>query len=129
MNWGVSAILFEDGVRGSRCWPVGALITEEASPLVQVNRRMTQRATRHVKYPSAPQGRPTGWRIGWHLIQEVGDAGPAGFWEDLGRLQAGDPAGLEPAIRYLERDPLGFRSGYVTADLTPLHQSRGPWHR
>jgi len=45
---------------------------------------------------------------------------PPGFWDDVERLTAGDPAGLESAIRFLEADPMFFRSGYVKADLTRL---------
>jgi len=58
-----------------------------------------------------------GWRIGPQLVEEFGDAGPASFWDDLSRLHAGDPAGLELAIRFLERDPWRQGSGYVKADL------------
>ena len=43
---------------------------------------------------------------------------PAAFWEDVERLAAGDPAGLDSAIGFLEADPIFFRSGYVKADLT-----------
>jgi hypothetical protein len=51
-----------------------------------------------------------------YLFQEVSDPGPAG-WEDLDRLERGDRAALEPAIRYLELDPIRFASGYVKEDL------------
>jgi hypothetical protein len=68
-------------------------------------------------YPARPQRRLRGWIIGRQLIEELGEAGPPGFWEDLGRLQAGDRAGLDLAVRYLEQDPWRQGSGYVKADL------------
>ncbi len=43
---------------------------------------------------------------------------PAAFWEDVERLAAGDPAGLDSAIGFLEADPMFFRSGYLKASLT-----------
>jgi hypothetical protein len=86
-------------------------------PLLIVPPNLRRGRAGKASYPTAPQRRPAGWRIGLQLMQEVGEAGPPGFWEDLDRLQAGDPAALEPAIRYLERDPTRFRSGYVKEDL------------
>ena len=42
---------------------------------------------------------------------------PAGFWENYQRLRAGDPAGLEIAISFLEADPWFFGTGYVKTKL------------
>ena len=42
---------------------------------------------------------------------------PGGFWESYDRLKAGDPAGLDIAIGFLEDDPWFFRSGYIKEHL------------
>lgn len=42
---------------------------------------------------------------------------PPGFWEDYERLHAGDPAGLENAVSFLEADPYFDGSGYVKQKL------------
>lgn len=47
----------------------------------------------------------------------MGAAYPPGFWEDVQKLRAGDAAGLESVICFLEADPLFFRTGYEKAML------------
>ena len=42
---------------------------------------------------------------------------PPGFWEEYQRLRAGDPAGLEVAVAFLEADPWFQGSGYVKVKL------------
>ncbi len=67
------------------------------------------------------------------LWKALDAAYPEGFWEDCKKLKAGDAAGLETAIRFLEADPYFFRSGYIKAwlirgikpsMLTPAYRKR-----
>lgn len=43
---------------------------------------------------------------------------PPGFWEDVRNLKAGDAAGLESAICFLEADPYFLGTGYNKVSLT-----------
>lgn len=57
-------------------------------------------------------------RLGW--FEETWSAVfTDGFRATLAALKAGDPAGLEYAVRFLEADPWCFRSGYTKARLIP----------
>lgn len=51
----------------------------------------------------------------YHRAQEA--AYPPGFWEDVAKVRAGDAAGLETVIRFLEADPYFFGSGHVKENL------------
>jgi hypothetical protein len=51
----------------------------------------------------------------WHAA--LGRLYSAELGKAYGLVRDADPAGLETAIRFLEEDPLCFRSGYIKADL------------
>lgn len=42
---------------------------------------------------------------------------PAGFWEEMGELQAGKAMDLEKYLAFLEADPFFFRSGYAKSEV------------
>ena len=69
------------------------------------------------KYHADPQAKAVieAARSAYHAAWEA--AYPSGFWEDCRMLRAGNPIGLESAVRFLEADPMFFRSGYVKAWL------------
>jgi len=43
---------------------------------------------------------------------------PKGFWDNVQKLRAGDAAGRESVIQFLEADPFFFGTGYARAHLT-----------
>jgi hypothetical protein len=49
--------------------------------------------------------------------QAMNAAYPPSFTEDCQKLRQGDSAGLETALRFLEADPIFFRTGYVKSWL------------
>ena len=88
--------------------------TEHARQAEEIQRARDLLVRLRSKYAEADQ-----------LLAEVRDryratldaAYPPGFWEHYRCLKAGDPAGLETAVRFLEADPWFFRTGYEKADL------------
>src|SRR5262245_57270866 len=58
----------------------------------------------------------------WHdavetLHSSIQAAYAPDFWESYDRLRAGDLAGMEAAVAFLESDPWFFRSGYIKESL------------
>jgi hypothetical protein len=47
----------------------------------------------------------------------IDNAYPRGFGEDVQRLRAGDPSGMEAAVSFLEADPWFYRTGYIKSKL------------
>lgn len=45
---------------------------------------------------------------------------PQHLWNDVQRLENGNPAGVGSVAKFLEADPWFFRSGYLKADLIKL---------
>jgi hypothetical protein len=59
------------------------------------------------------------WEAACRTFHESFDrlAFPGGLGNAMHSQRAGDPDTLEMAVRFLEADPLFFRSGYIKADL------------
>jgi hypothetical protein len=47
----------------------------------------------------------------------MASAYPPDFWSNLDRLKSGEPDAVDPAVEFLEADPLFFRSGYTKAKI------------
>jgi hypothetical protein len=88
-----------------------AAAAEEAHRLLQVAFAARQR------YPHEPELWALWKTAADHFHAAVAEAYPPGFWEDVERLRARDPAALEPVVRFLEQDPYFFRAGYTKEEL------------
>jgi hypothetical protein len=57
------------------------------------------------------------WRAACVRFHASCDAFYAPLWELIDKLRGGDASAAEPAIRFLEADPMCFRSGYLKAKI------------
>jgi hypothetical protein len=73
--------------------------------------RDAKAALRHVKGADDYNRAVAAWK------DTVTAAYPAGFWEAVEQLRAGNPTGVEPALAFLMADPWFFRTGYLKQDL------------
>ncbi len=82
----------------------------------RAGREMLAAYDNHLFHKSDPLS-DTALGSAWELFGRTLEyAYPAGFWEGMEDLLAGNPVDLEPFIRFLEVDPFFFRSGYAKAD-------------
>jgi hypothetical protein len=87
-------------------------------PMDQDQRAKLARTTQRLIHETFDLGDREAWRQALDLEKRVlSIAYPPGFWESYECLKAGDPAGLEIAVRFLEDDPWFFRSGYAKERL------------
>jgi hypothetical protein len=86
-----------------------AMVADKARKAVPKGGRIDPDPERHDEWSA---------RLGW--FEETWSAVfTDGFRAALTGLKAGDPAGIEYAVRFLEADPWCFRSGYTKARLIP----------